>query len=228
MCGIAGYAMSSREIPEAAFEGVRRMLHHMRRRGPDADGVWSEHGVVLGHRRLAILDLAARANQPMRSHDQRYAIVFNGEIYNFRDLRRTLERQNVAFHTSSDTEVLLELFAREGPAMLKRLRGMFSLAIWDSRERELFLARDPYGIKPLYYTQTGDGFLFASQVKALLASRNRGRSIATSSRYRLGTACACGTARLERRPVGTTSGCTGKALQALLPAKSSLRSSGTP
>jgi asparagine synthase (glutamine-hydrolysing) len=163
--------MSSREIPEAAFEGVRRMLHHMRRRGPDADGVWSEHGVVLGHRRLAILDLAARANQPMRSHDQRYAIVFNGEIYNFRDLRRTLERQNVAFHTSSDTEVLLELFAREGPAMLKRLRGMFSLAIWDSRERELFLARDPYGIKPLYYTQTGDGFLFASQVKALLASR---------------------------------------------------------
>ena len=130
------------------------MMTRMRSRGPDAEGMLSADGVVLGHRRLAILDLASRANQPMRSDDTRYSIVFNGEIYNFRELRKTLERQGVLFRTTSDTEVLLELYAREGHAMLGRLRGMFAMAIWDSRLRELFLARDPYGIKPLYYSQT--------------------------------------------------------------------------
>src|SRR5215831_2153769 len=151
MCGIAGCATSSPRCPEPVLEGVRRMLHHMRRRGPDAEGVWSGPGVVLGHRRLAILDLSARANQPLASPDQRYSIVFNGEIYNFRDLRRSLERQGVPFRTTSDTEVLLALYGREGVGMLRRLRGMFALAIWDTTARELFLARDPYGIKPLYY-----------------------------------------------------------------------------
>jgi asparagine synthase (glutamine-hydrolysing) len=126
--------------------------------------------VVLGHRRLAILDLDPRANQPMVSADGRYTIVFNGEIYNFRELRGELEADGVAFRTMSDTEVLLALFAREGECMLRRLRGMFAFAIWDMQTRELFLARDPYGIKPLYYTRTEDGLLFASQVKALLAS----------------------------------------------------------
>ena len=124
----------------------------------------------LGHRRLAILDLDARANQPMVSTDGRYTIVFNGEIYNFRELRRALEADGIAFRTTSDTEVLLALFAREGERMLPRLRGMFAFAIWDTQTRELFLARDPYGIKPLYYTRTKNGLLFASQVKALLAS----------------------------------------------------------
>jgi asparagine synthase (glutamine-hydrolysing) len=147
------------------------MLHHMRRRGPDAEGVSSSPGVVLGHRRLAILDLAARANQPLVSRDQRYSIVFNGEIYNFRELRRSLEQQGVSFHTTSDTEVLLALYSREGADMLRRLRGMFALAIWDTTARELFLARDPYGIKPLYYASTKDGVIFASQVKALVASQ---------------------------------------------------------
>ena len=147
------------------------MLHHMRRRGPDAEGVWSGPGVVLGHRRLAILDLAARANQPLVSADQRYSIVFNGEIYNFRELRRSLEQQGVSFRTTSDTEVLLALYGREGAGMLGRLRGMFALAIWDTTARELFLARDPYGIKPLYYAPTKEGLVFASQVKALVASQ---------------------------------------------------------
>jgi asparagine synthase (glutamine-hydrolysing) len=146
------------------------MTDHLYRRGPDAEGLWVSEGVVLGHRRLAILDLDARANQPMVSTDGRYAIVFNGEIYNFRELRRTLEAEGVAFRTTSDTEVLLALFAREGERMLPRLRGMFAIAIWDQQSRELCLARDPYGIKPLYYTRTRDGLLFASQVKALLAS----------------------------------------------------------
>jgi len=146
------------------------MTARMSRRGPDAEGVWVSDGVALGHRRLAILDLDARANQPMVSADGRYTIVFNGEIYNFRELRRELEAHGVAFRTTSDTEVLLALFARDGARMLPRLRGMFAFAIWDTQTRELFMARDPYGIKPLYYTCTKDGFVFASQVKALLAS----------------------------------------------------------
>lgn len=170
MCGIAGFASKARAPESLAIDAVRRMSDRMRPRGPDAEGVWTDDGVALGHRRLAILDLDARANQPMVSADGRYTIVFNGEIYNFRELRQALEVEGVAFHTTSDTEVLLALYASVGERMLSRLRGMFALAIWDAQARELFLARDPYGIKPLYYTQTNDGVLFASQVKALLAS----------------------------------------------------------
>ncbi len=154
----------------SALKAVRLMTTRLQARGPDAEGAWASEGVVLGHRRLAILDLDARANQPMVSSDGRYSIVFNGEIYNFRELRRALESEGIAFRTASDTEVLLALFAHEGERMLSRLRGMFAFAIWDTQSRELFLARDPYGIKPLYYTQTPNGFVFASQVKALLVS----------------------------------------------------------
>lgn len=170
MCGIAGFILTPRTSEASALDAVGRMVTRMHTRGPDAEGLWSSEGVVMGHRRLAILDLDARANQPMVSTDDRYTIVFNGEIYNYRELRRELEAEGVAFRTTSDTEVLLGLFAREGERMLPRLRGMFAFAIWDTQSRELFLARDPYGIKPLYYTRTKDGLLFASQVKALLAS----------------------------------------------------------
>lgn len=170
MCGVAGFVFTSNATEASTLDAVRRMTARMAPRGPDAEGLWTSAGVVLGHRRLAILDLDARANQPMVSTNGRYAIVFNGEIYNFRELRRELEAEGVAFRTTSDTEVLLTLFAREGERMLPRLRGMFAFAIWDTQSRELFLARDPYGIKPLYYTQTKNGLLFASQVKALLTS----------------------------------------------------------
>lgn len=170
MCGIAGFVSTSRSAETAAVNAVQRMTDRMRPRGPDGSGVWSSDGVAFGHRRLAILDLDARANQPMISSDGRYAIVYNGEIYNFRELRRGLEADGVIFRTTSDTETLSALFAREGERMLPRLRGMFAFAIWDAQSRELFMARDPYGIKPLYYTRTKDGLLFASQVKALLAS----------------------------------------------------------
>src|SRR5262245_49847313 len=171
MCGIAGFVPAPGMTEQSALDPVRRMIDRMHNRGPDAEGVWVSEGVVLGHRRLAILDLDDRANQPMVSTDGRYIIVFNGEIYNFRELRRVLEIDGVSFRTTSDTEVLLMLFAREGERMLPRLRGMFAFAIWDTQSRELFLARDPYGIKPLYYRRTREGLLFASQVKALLASR---------------------------------------------------------
>jgi len=146
------------------------MVACMHARGPDACGEWTGDGVVLGHRRLSIVDLDARSNQPMVTADARFIIVYNGEIYNYRELRRELEGDGVAFRTTSDTEVLLALFEKHGERMLLRLRGMFAIAIWDTASAELFLARDPYGIKPLYYAHTKHGLIFASQVKALLAS----------------------------------------------------------
>ena len=170
MCGIAGFVSRNAGPNNSKLEAVRRMTDRMSPRGPDAVGVWSGDGVVLGHRRLAILDLDPRSNQPMISSDGNYSISFNGEIYNFRALREELETQGVTFRTTSDTEVLLALYARDGEGMLPRLRGMFALAIWDLRSRELFLARDPYGIKPLYYSAVEGGLIFASQVKALVAS----------------------------------------------------------
>jgi asparagine synthase (glutamine-hydrolysing) len=170
MCGIAGFISSPDRINQDYVNAVRRMTRRMISRGPDAEGFWRGDGVVLGHRRLAILDLDARSNQPMLAPDGRYCLVFNGEIYNFRQLRSDLEAQGETFRTTSDTEVLISLYARYGEQMLPKLRGMFAFAIWDSTSRELFLARDPYGIKPLYYVRTRHGVFFASQVKALLAT----------------------------------------------------------
>jgi asparagine synthase (glutamine-hydrolysing) len=170
MCGIAGFVSTTDVVGASYRDAVRRMTDSMRSRGPDAEDLWAAEGVVFGHRRLAILDLDVRSNQPMISADGNYSIVYNGEIYNFRELRAELEADGVGFHTTSDTEVLLTLFAREGERMLPRLRGMFAFGIWNARSRELFLARDAYGIKPLYYAQLESGLIFASQVKALLAS----------------------------------------------------------
>jgi len=172
MCGIAGLVVSAREpIDELAHvKPVQQMIDRMSARGPDADGLWTGQGVVLGHKRLAIIDLDVRSNQPMTFSNARYVLVFNGEIYNYRELRSELESRGDVFQTTSDSEVILALYARMRADMLPRLRGMFALAIWDVQSREMFLARDPYGIKPLYYAQTPHGVLFASQVKALIAS----------------------------------------------------------
>ena len=151
----------------------------MRLRGPDASGEWfdGEAGVCLGHRRLAIIDLDARANQPFVSSDGRYVTVYNGEIYNYRELGAELEAGGVRLRTTSDTEVALELFRRDGAAAFPKLRGMFALVIWDTEQRTLTLARDPNGIKPLYLASTPSGVLFASQVKALLDSGLVSRSV---------------------------------------------------
>ena len=138
-------------------------------RGPDAHGSWVSKGggAAMVHRRLSILDVDARSDQPMRSADGRYALAFNGEIYNYAELRAELERRGRTFSTTGDTEVLLQMYIEYGTAMLNRLRGMYAFAIWDEAERKLVLARDPFGIKPLYYA-TGEGqFHFASQVRAL-------------------------------------------------------------
>jgi len=172
MCGIAGLVRASLQGNASLQSTVQTMCDVMRARGPDAVGYWQNTGaeVSLGHRRLSIIDLDERANQPMLSDDNRYVIVFNGEIYNFRELRKQLECEGEKFRTEGDTEVLLKLFIRDGEKMLPKLRGMFAFAIWDQQTRSLFLARDPYGIKPLYVGRSGEGWCFASQSKALLAS----------------------------------------------------------
>ncbi|HEY2828947.1 MAG TPA: asparagine synthase (glutamine-hydrolyzing) [Thermoanaerobaculia bacterium] len=179
MCGINLIYAFRESAPSVDREELRRTRDAMRFRGPDDCGEWhSPDGrLSLGHRRLSIIDVSEHGHQPMLSADGRYAIVFNGEIYNYKELRADLERAGLTFHTHSDTEVLLAMFAREGEAMLMKLRGMFALAIWDSRERSLFLARDPYGIKPLYYAIENGVLRVASQVKALLAGGGVSREV---------------------------------------------------
>lgn len=171
MCGINGlfaYNSASSAPDERELLATR---DHMIARGPDGCGAWwsSDRRVALAHRRLSIIDLSERASQPMRLDDEDLTITFNGEIYNHAEIRRELEAQGRVFRSQSDTEVLLHLYAAKGERMLSDLRGMFAFAIWDGRRRQLFMARDPYGIKPLYYADDGKTFRFASQVKALLA-----------------------------------------------------------
>ena len=171
MCGIAGvwayhYAANGVEQPE-----LLAMHDYMARRGPDGSGIWfaDDRRIGFAHRRLAIIDLSDNGLQPMHSADGRFVITFNGEIYNYKELRRALRTKGYRFRTESDTEVLLHLYAERGIEMVRDLRGMFAFALWDARERIVVLARDPYGIKPLYYSDDGWTCRFASQVKALLA-----------------------------------------------------------
>ncbi|MDC8753431.1 amidotransferase 1, exosortase A system-associated [Erythrobacter sp. sf7] len=168
MCGIAGifHAETPKPVDPARVERMCDALVH---RGPDGAGVWTDHGVGLGHRRLSIIDLAG-SPQPMHSADGRAVIVFNGEIYNFRELRRELEQAGFSFRTSGDTEVILAAWQRWGPDCLARLDGMFAFALFDRDKRQLFLARDRFGVKPLFLAHLSDGSIaFASELKGLLA-----------------------------------------------------------
>ncbi len=171
MCGVNGIFAyhSSASLPRE--QELLATREHMRSRGPDGAGAWwsQDHRCALAHRRLAIIDLSDRAAQPMASPDGSLVVAFNGEIYNYPELRAELEGAGATFRTASDTEVLLHLYARRGRGMVRKLRGMFAFAIWDNKQSGLFLARDPYGIKPLYIANDGWTFRFASQVKALLA-----------------------------------------------------------
>ncbi len=163
MCGIAGVVG-----PGATPERARAMARAMAHRGPDHEGVWAEEGVALGHRRLSILDLSAAGEEPMASADGRWLLTYNGEVYNYRELRAELE--GYPFRSETDTEVVLAAFARWGPACLERFVGMFAFAVWDRRERRLFCARDRLGIKPFHWARRGEDLLFASEIKALLAA----------------------------------------------------------
>jgi asparagine synthase (glutamine-hydrolysing) len=167
MCGICGVVeLDPRK--DAATAGTERMVRALRHRGPDGCGVHAAGSAALGHTRLSIIDLSNAGQQPMPNEDGRYWIVFNGEIYNYVELREGLLAHH-KFRSHTDTEVILHLYEQHGPACVERLNGMFSFAIWDTKERTLFASRDRLGIKPFYYSLTPTQFLFASEIKALVA-----------------------------------------------------------
>lgn len=169
MCGVAGIVGDARHPAPGHLIGICDAMVH---RGPDDSGIYHppDGACVLGSRRLAVIDLSCTGHMPMGTEDGRFWITYNGEIYNFRALRVELERRGRHFRSRTDTEVVLQLFAEYGPSCVERLDGMFAFAIWDQQERSLFLARDRFGIKPLYYACTPEGFVFASEVRAILAS----------------------------------------------------------
>jgi asparagine synthase (glutamine-hydrolysing) len=169
MCGINAIYAYARDAAPVDTEELLRSRECMRSRGPDAADAWvsEDRRVGLGHRRLAIIDLSPGGAQPMRRGER--VLIFNGEIYNFRDLRARLEAQGRTFTSHSDTEVLLALYDEMGEAMLSELRGMFAIVLWDGAKQRMLLARDPYGIKPLYFADDGRTLRVASQVKALIA-----------------------------------------------------------
>jgi asparagine synthase (glutamine-hydrolysing) len=170
MCGICGIVVPPSSSRRVEREGVERMRDSMTHRGPDGAGLFIEEGVALGHRRLSIVDVAHGA-QPMCSDDKRFHMVYNGEVYNHPELMPALQAQGAVFHTHCDTESVLHLYERVGKGLPTQLRGMFAIAIWDRTTRELFLARDRFGVKPVYYAHLSDGTLiFASEIKAILAS----------------------------------------------------------
>jgi len=173
MCGIAGF--------QGRYEAelLTRMAARLAHRGPDDEGIatFPEHRVGLAHRRLSIIDLSPLGHQPMLDPSGQVAIVFNGEIYNYRELKADLEHADWRFRGHSDTEVLLALYLVHGTDMLKRLNGIFAFAIWDGRRRSLFLARDGLGVKPLYFTRSSRGFAFASELKALLCLPDLDRTV---------------------------------------------------
>jgi len=170
MCGIAGIVSIRGEAVEPG--GIERLTSQMAHRGPDGTGYWfnAERNVALGHRRLAVIDPGEGGYQPMVSADGRHIIVFNGEIYNFIELRAELEASGVRFRTQSDTEVILAAWQIWREGMLLRFNGMWALAIFDTKTGDLFLARDRFGIKPLLYTLSPDRFAFASEQRALVQS----------------------------------------------------------
>ena len=168
MCGINGIAFSpnsGRQVSEANLIAMRDILHH---RGPDDGGIFVDGNVGLGHRRLSIVDVAHGA-QPMFNAERTCAIVYNGEVYNHADHRDELIASGYVFQNRSDTETILHLYEKHGRDCVDYLRGMFAFAIWDKRKQELFVARDRFGVKPLYYVHDSEGNLFfASEIKALL------------------------------------------------------------
>jgi len=169
MCGINGIVLhegsGARRVERGALERMRDVISH---RGPDDCGIFIDGNAGLGHRRLSIVDVAA-GHQPMPNEDATLHVVYNGEIYNHADHRPWLEARGHTYRTHCDTETILHLYEEKGARCVEDLRGMFAFAIWDSRRRELFVARDRFGVKPLYYVHASDGSLyFASEIKALV------------------------------------------------------------
>ena len=167
MCGICGELRFDNELSQ--LDSIHRMMDKLSRRGPDNAGDYQDGALALGHRRLSIIDLSERANQPMIDNDLGLSIVFNGTIYNYPQLRDELINKGYSFFSHGDTEVIIKAYAEWGEHCVERLHGMFAFAIWDRKQQKLFLARDRLGIKPLYYSQTSSRFRFASNTQVLLA-----------------------------------------------------------
>ena len=163
MCGIAGMIHKK---GQANPEAVQAMLDTIAHRGPDGEGLYTDGAVALGHRRLAILDLRPEGNMPMHYSD-RYTITYNGEVYNYLELRQELETLGCTFRTRTDTEVILAAYERWGEACVERFNGMWAFAIYDRQEQNLFFSRDRFGVKPLYYWNTDDAFYFGSEIKEI-------------------------------------------------------------
>jgi len=181
MCGIAGFTQFNHPMGDA--DTLKVMGNAIYHRGPDAGGEYLDEQVGLAHRRLAIIDLSEAGNQPMLSVDEKLVIAFNGEIYNFLELREELEKEGFTFKTHTDTEVILALYQKEGEACLEKLNGMFAFALWDKAKQKLFIARDRIGKKPLYYYQQDGRFAFASEIKSLLTLPDIPREIRLDAVY---------------------------------------------
>src|SRR5262249_13222289 len=169
MCGIGGFLwLGPGSAPFNAERRLRSMIKTVRHRGPDDEGVWSDDICGLAHARLSIIDLSPAGHQPMGTADGRVWISFNGEIYNFQELRNELQAKGYSFRSQSDTEVIILGYLAWGERVIDRLRGMFAFALWDAEKKKLLLARDRVGKKPLYYARIGDLLLFGSEIKAIL------------------------------------------------------------
>ncbi|MBW2107099.1 MAG: asparagine synthase (glutamine-hydrolyzing) [Deltaproteobacteria bacterium] len=175
MCGICGIFNLNGETASPAV--LRRMTNAIAHRGPDGEGFFFDSFIGLGHRRLAVIDLTRAGHQPMLSQDGQYALTYNGEIYNFQELRKELEDLGYRFRSRTDSEVVLYAYVAWGPECVERFNGMFAFALWDKARVELFVARDRYGIKPLYYTLSGPSFIFASEQKAILEHTRVSRAV---------------------------------------------------
>ena len=171
MCGIAGFLLRD---GSAQVSDVRAMTDLIRHRGPDDEGIYTDGPCGIGMRRLSIIDLST-GHQPISNEDGSVWIVFNGEIYNYQELRQDLIAKGHRFRTNSDTETIVHLYEEEGTDGLHKLRGMFAYCIWDAKKRKILLVRDRFGKKPLYYAQTPSGFYFASELKCLRAGRRSAR-----------------------------------------------------
>ncbi len=164
MCGIVGFTGAVLNSDDV----IKRMMDRIRHRGPDADGKYVDSDIALGHRRLSIIDISEQGNQPIFNEDKSMVLIFNGEIYNFMDIREKLVEAGHKFTTNTDSEVLIHGYEEYGAELLNKLRGMFSFVIWDKKRSELFGARDFFGIKPMYYAEMGSTFMFGSEIKSFL------------------------------------------------------------
>ena len=176
MCGIVGFTNTA----DNADKIIEDMMDRIRHRGPDASGKYVDGDIALGHRRLSIIDVSASGDQPIYNEDSSLVIVFNGEIYNYKDIREDLVRAGHSFRTNTDTEVLIHGYEEYGTKLLNKLRGMFSFVIWDKNKKELFGARDFFGIKPMYYARMGNTFMFGSEIKSFLAHPDFNKELNTS------------------------------------------------